>query len=152
MSRNGLGRQALVACRAFALLLLGSSTCAFALDVSALHGIWKGTLGTQDVTVCLSDSADYYYYDRFAMPLKLAPDTGAVTRESLSMKEFPPPGAGEASSGTWTLRRDGPDRLRGTWASGARELPVDVRIAHAASSCDVDSTSASQRLAWSSTA
>jgi hypothetical protein len=51
-----------VACRALLFLLLGSSTWAFALDAASLRGIWKGTLGTQEVTLCLAaSSADYYY-------------------------------------------------------------------------------------------
>ncbi len=126
-----------VACRALVMLLLASSTCAFALDVSTVHGIWKGTLGTQDVTICLSaDTVDYYYYDRFAMPLKLVRNADAAARDPLVLNEFPPPGSGTASSGTWTLRWDGHARLQGTWSSGARQLPIDVRLAHDATTCD----------------
>lgn len=62
ISGSGLVCRTVVACRALLFLLLGSSTWAFALDAASLHGIWKGTLGTQEVTLCLAaSSADYYY-------------------------------------------------------------------------------------------
>lgn len=92
-------------------------------DVEARVGVWRGTLGTQEVSLCLGrpkqDEARYYYVRHGRTLLLGAKDTeGTVWSE----------GDGDASTGSWKLGTPQGDRLEGCWTSpdGAKTVPIKL--------------------------
>ncbi|HZP66702.1 MAG TPA: RCC1 domain-containing protein [Rudaea sp.] len=92
-------------------------------DVEARVGVWRGTIGTQEVSLCLGrpmrDDARYYYV-RHGRTLLLNADgaDGTVWSER----------DGAATTGSWQLGTPQGNRLEGRWTSpdGAKNLPIEL--------------------------
>jgi len=96
-------------------------------DVEARLGVWRGTLGTQAVSVCLQRSPlteSAYYYVRHRTSIAL----NAVGADGTHWDE----GTDEQSTGTWQLEAAHGDHLDGTWSApaGASTLPIRLTRVH----------------------
>jgi len=85
-------------------------------------GVWRGTLGTQPIMLCLQrsrigDSSYYYLRHRATIALRNEDMVDARWHEGLDEAK---------SSGDWQLDAAQGDRMSGTWSGpdGNRELPI----------------------------
>lgn len=84
------------------------------------QGVWQGTIGKLPVRACLQlrsetyRNGSYYYLNRMKpIPLR-AEDDGSWSEEA----------DGGAVTGKWRVESATPNRMTGTWRSGARTLPI----------------------------
>ena len=96
-------------------------------ELEARLGVWRGTIGTQAVSVCLQrgaagESSYYYARHRRAIALVALGTDGAHWRE----------GDADNASGVWLLHAARGDLLDGTWsaADGSRQLPIALTRVH----------------------
>jgi hypothetical protein len=88
----------------------------------AWHGVWRGTIGTLPVRVCLQQRGGEfnngsYYYLRQMKPIALErQDDGTWTERGTGT---------EAVTGKWALAGAG-ERLDGRWSNGKSTLPVTL--------------------------
>ena len=93
----------------------------------ARDGVWTGTLGTSDITVCLRGDEQHngaYYYHKHLQPIQLnaSAKSGAAT---LIMSEQA--GAEPAKDApVWQLELAGAGKMSGTWRAGAKQLPIQL--------------------------
>jgi hypothetical protein len=107
----------------FALWLAASGSAFAAAPPPAWSGVWRGTIGTAPVSVCLgvpgeySTHAAYYYHSTMrTIALEPLPDGGWSEHGE----------GGAAVTGTWRIANSAAGRLRGEWQSGARKLPITL--------------------------
>lgn len=90
---------------------------------SQLFGSWHGTLGNQDVMVCISDQHATYYtvghYSRVVMELR---DSGA-----LRWQESSPAGR----QGIWKIDAENKETITGEWTNHQETLPIRLERMHA---------------------
>ena len=86
------------------------------------EGVWKGTLGTYPVRLCLSQRSEtwsvgaYYYLSQLkTIGLEMQDDGSWVEKA----------GGSDTVTGRWTLRPSG-DALSGEWKQGAKSLPLTL--------------------------
>jgi len=91
-------------------------------DREARLGVWRGTIGTQPIMLCLrrapaDDSSYYYLRHRSTIALRSADFGGAKWQERM---------AEDNSTGSWELAAAHGDTMSGTWsdADATRTLPI----------------------------
>jgi hypothetical protein len=106
----------------WAVLLAALPISAAAQAEPSWHGVWQGRIGTLPVRACLQQRSEtyrngsYYYLNRMKpIPLR-AEDDGTWSEEA----------DGGAITGNWRVENAAPNRLTGTWRSGARTLPITM--------------------------
>lgn len=105
--------------RMFALAALALAAAPQTAQAEPLiDGVWRGTIGTLPVQVCLSASRSYpvgsYYYLSKLTPISLLSDDGKSWKE------------GYEGKAVWKIALSGQTRITGTWAQGARSLPITL--------------------------
>lgn len=100
-------------------------------DMLAREGVWRGTLGDQQIMVCLVSEpgrANYYYVRHGrGILLTAAEEHGGLWHE----------GAREAPTASWTLRPVQGEHLDGEWADAnhKRRLPIHLERIGPAAGC-----------------
>jgi len=100
------------------LFLIMLSNKAFAGD-APWHGVWKGSIGGQQVMVCLDDTeSSSYYYRRHSDGISLAAKDKTGTRWTETSKG--------KKTGEWKLDLIGRNRIAGNWFApkGKRSAPI----------------------------
>lgn len=95
------------------------------------RGIWRGTIGTQTISVCLdSEGRSAYYYQLHHIDI-------ALSRKDQGWEES----VNGVMTGKWQLSSPKGDRLTGLWfdPTGKTRLPINLtRITSDAAQCDSD--------------
>lgn len=102
-----------------ALFILSGSVVSAGLPTeSSMHGVWQGTLGDQQIRVCLDSFEPSYYYLRHSWGIPLY----EVDADRKSLVET----SKENPTGVWTLNLPIGNRLEGQWsdAQGKRAKPI----------------------------
>ena len=91
---------------------------------SEFHGVWRGTIGENQVMVCMRlERSEYYYIRQFwSIPLEQAVSATNMWRE----------GPSDRGSGLWKFNAAVKDSISGIWTdpTGSRSLPIHLsRIA-----------------------
>lgn len=98
------------------LILLSGAACA---ADPPWRGVWSGTIGKQQVMVCLDqDDSSSYYYRRHSYDISLSASDKRGTRWTEMTKK--------KRSGEWKIESITRDRLTGTWLPprGKRSAPI----------------------------
>lgn len=100
--------------------LLLAPAAAQAAEAPIIDGVWKGTIGTLPVRVCLMDvSASYphgsYYYLSQLKPIALEKPEGTMGWQEQS-----------GAKARWSIALAGANRVTGNWTTGDRTLPVSL--------------------------
>ncbi len=117
------------------LFLTMLSNMAFAGD-APWHGVWKGSIGGQQVMVCLDDpESSSYYYRRHSDGISLSAKDKTGTRWTEMSKG--------KKTGEWKLNLTGRNRLAGNWFApkGKRSAPIALERVSTSSGnelCDSD--------------
>jgi len=117
------------------LFLIMLSNLAFAGD-APWHGVWKGSIGGQQVMVCLDDpESSSYYYRRHSDDISLSAKDKTGTRWAETSKG--------KKTGEWKLDLIGRNRLAGNWFApkGKRSAPIALERVNTPSGnelCDSD--------------
>lgn len=92
-----------------------------ALSVGSASGLWRGTVGKQEVMVLLGDCGSSYYYLRHMQTISLSEKGALNWKESVNDKV----------TGYWKLEPQSADELAGSWASedGKRSAPIRLKRA-----------------------
>ncbi len=105
---------------ALAALLLVPAMSAQAAEAPIIDGVWKGTIGTLPVRVCLMDAGvsyphGSYYYLSQLQPIALEKPEGSKAWEERT----------EAKA-RWAITLVGANSVTGSWTAGDRTLPVKL--------------------------
>lgn len=95
-----------------------------AMSVQSWKGVWKGTLGKQEITACFQVDDDNlfkfgeYYYSKYRQPIRLdIGDDKSKTGSKLVLNE---------ANGTWDLLMSNKDSLTGTWSNKGKKYPMSL--------------------------
>lgn len=118
---------------ALCLLQLNAPARADEAPAPAWEGVWRGTIDTLPVYVCLDQGHDRrakgaYYYERVMHPIALDRDSNGLWVERGN--------GGEAITGRWTLTPNRSVNLSGRWRAGARDLPISLSRVRSEASTD----------------
>ena len=101
--------------------LLLAKTAHAAPDLTAMHGVWSGTIGNLPVHVCYdagdySNDGKYFYLKRLStIPLK---------SDEKNRGELAEGWADGKDVAHWRMTAIGKDRAAGTWSANGRALPI----------------------------
>jgi|GEM_PF-1078425 len=99
-----------------ALVLLSVSAYA---DDSQLRGVWKGSLGKQDIMVCFDNGeSGEYYYLHYLSPLQLGKKKGELQWEEM----------GKTVTGIWSQLKAENNELTGLWQKPGDPKTVPIRL------------------------
>jgi len=116
------GRYRLAAAAIAAALLLAGPALAQEMPPAPPSGIWSGTLGDQEIRLCLGVKTSVgngaYYYLRHLQLISLQADRqqGGWYERGVNARLDPAP--------RWTLTETPKGGLTGTWSQGGKSLPV----------------------------
>lgn len=101
--------------------LLATQSAAQEAPVPEWEGVWRGTIGTLPVSVCLGRPNGYntnaaYYYHSTMRTIRLEPksDGGWIEHGE----------GGTAVTGMWQIVGGNADRIQGEWEGSGRKLPI----------------------------
>ncbi|MDP1772811.1 MAG: hypothetical protein Q8L15_11050 [Methylobacter sp.] len=98
------------------LVLFSASVYA---DDSQLRGVWKGSLGKQDIMVCFdNEESGEYYYLHYLSPLQLAKKKGEPQWEE----------TGKTVTGIWSQLKTENNELTGQWQKPGDPKTVPIRL------------------------
>ncbi len=114
-------------CLSLTITLLAGGTAAAHAAAPAWHGVWRGTIGTSKVQVCLqhTDYQDFgaYYYMRHLQIIRLeAPDKPAG--KDLATWTEGDASAPSAQNPQWHVTAVKNGHLDGTWTGNGKSLPI----------------------------
>ena len=123
---------------------LVASPAAAAVDLDAMHGVWKGTIGALPIRACYdaagSTKDGKYYYERFLKTIPLKADDampGDLTEGWADTKGV----------ARWTITAISADRAEGAWRGNGKTLPI--RLTRLPFTADEDMPNVCSSLAFS---
>lgn len=100
-----------------------SNTPPLTLPTKSLGGVWTGSLGKMDVTVCFNGSNNHanYYYQKYLIPIRMYADEVAVA-DGVAKRWVEP-------NGNWIITGLSENEMHGSWSSKdrSRSLPIYLK-------------------------
>ncbi len=96
--------------------------CAMAAAPDALHGVWRGEIGSYRIMACFDLTGSYpfgtyYYLSQRKIIALTAPDSGTGWIEAN-------PGGPDNSGPRWENLEAGANDVKGSWRNGAKDFPI----------------------------